>query len=179
MMSDVEIVIESVLSRLPQDTSALRGVLATQVKALNINQTAVVETLQRLRQSCAYRFLSCSYAGVNTDLIMKTQDYLQQLSSWKLGLCPIKRRLFERFSLWVSVCPNISIFQSQLIAGVTGNEIESGRQLELQLSIDDIDKLVEIGYFRKRRDTVANNVYWFSHPQVTQTLPESCIAYSY
>ena len=165
-VSDVELIIESVLARLPSETSILRGVLATQVNALSINKTAVVETLQQLRQACTYRFLSCSYAGVNTDLIMKTQDYLQGMESWRNGACVNKRQLYDRFAIWVSTCPNMSIFQADLLAGTTGKQVDLGRELELQMSIDDIEKLVDVGYLRKRRDTVANDIYWFSHPNV-------------
>lgn len=96
---------------------------------------------------------------------MKTQDYLQGLESWRIE-SDGKRRLYDKFTMWVTSCPNISIFQADLLTGKTGKQMEEGGELELQFSLDDISSLVDAGFLRKRRDTTSNDIYWFSHPQV-------------
>jgi hypothetical protein len=218
MVSDAEMCFHSVVAKLPR-TAPIKGAFTSQIETQSLNKVDMMDSLQQMRNTSRFRFLSCEYAGVDADFAMEFEEYLEVLKVWAnnpqaQSKKDVESDLLDKFTAFLVIYPNVSIFHSDLMAwtqesmaqrsllppGTSGDHISGssnssssrGSLVNIGSSIEnnecdlklccsftdaDIQLLSSLGYLRKRRDTSAADVYWFSHPQVAHRQSFSGVFY--
>lgn len=175
-LTDAELCYFSVVNRIPNAHHAVRGAFVSQIEIQSHDKVDLVDSLEMMRRSSKYRFLNCSFAGVESDFVMEFEKYLSVLAIWANTQPRKQMQLLYKFKEFLLSCPKLCVLHSELMdfrcrpepSGTgDGGKAKAATAKELVISEADIQCLVALGYLRRRRDTNASDIFWFSHPQVS------------
>lgn len=145
-----------------------RIIFQHQLYAVIINKTQVDMDVMQLRNDKVIRLISCRIQTMCYTCISLMEDYLDAFKNSLLTVSPYDKdnrkylQLIHKFSSLVQSCSSLSVFIKDI------EQLPHQPSFTDRFSRDEIDLILRLGFFTPRRDTLVEDVLWFSLPQINR-----------